>query len=198
MDGDPSMHILHVSPYYAPAYAFGGVVRAVEGMARALVRRGHSVTVLTTDALDQEARYGGSLHEMLDGVRVVRVRNVSARLRGRANLSTPNGMRPIAQTLVPDADLIHCHEFRTIENMLVTPIAAELGKPLVLSPHGTMALETGRSTLKAGWDQLFSPTLAQRFQQVVCLTQQESVQVQAIWKRWVRKRSATKFSVIPT
>ena len=30
------MRILHLTPYYAPAYAFGGVVRSVEGMARAL------------------------------------------------------------------------------------------------------------------------------------------------------------------
>lgn len=64
------MHILHLSPYYKPAYAFGGVVRAVEGMAGALVKRGHQVTVLTTDALDQTARYGGAADEMADGVRV--------------------------------------------------------------------------------------------------------------------------------
>ena len=52
------MHILHLSPYYRPAYAFGGVVRAVEGIAGALAARGHQVTVLTTDALDQKRRYG--------------------------------------------------------------------------------------------------------------------------------------------
>ena len=31
------MHVVHVTPYYAPAYAFGGVARAVEGLARAQV-----------------------------------------------------------------------------------------------------------------------------------------------------------------
>ena len=60
------MNILHLSPYYAPAYAFGGVVRAVEGMATALAARGHGVTVLTTDALDprHRATIGGDAREV--------------------------------------------------------------------------------------------------------------------------------------
>jgi len=33
------LNILHLTPYYAPAYQFGGVTRAVEGMARSLVAR---------------------------------------------------------------------------------------------------------------------------------------------------------------
>ena len=63
------MRILHLTPYYAPAYAFGGVVRSVEGMARALARRGHTVTVLTTDTLDQQTRYVGDLETIQDGSR---------------------------------------------------------------------------------------------------------------------------------
>src|SRR3954463_14373925 len=86
------LNLLHLTPYYAPAYAFGGVTRAVEGMARALAARGHSVTVLTTDALSQTERYRGALDIDQDGVRVVRVPNRSVMLRGRLNLSTPLGM----------------------------------------------------------------------------------------------------------
>ena len=87
------MHILHLTPYYAPAYAFGGVTRSVEGMTRALARRGHRVTVLTTDALDQTSRTDAPSDEMLNGVHVLRVRNLSPFLRGRLNLSTPYRLR---------------------------------------------------------------------------------------------------------
>jgi hypothetical protein len=87
-----TMHILHVTSH-APAYAFGGVVRAVEGMARALERRGHRITVLTTDACNHDSRYNGPMQETMHGIEVFRVPNLSVWLRGRFNLSTPLGMR---------------------------------------------------------------------------------------------------------
>jgi glycosyltransferase involved in cell wall biosynthesis len=191
------LNILHLTPYYAPAYAFGGVVRSVEGMARALNRRGHHVTVLTTDALDQHSRGDRPSDEMLDGVRVLLVPNVSLRLRGRFNLSTPDGMKALARKLLPEMDVVHCHEFRTVENLLVTPDAAALHKPLVLSPHGTLAHNTGRSTLKVAWDRLLSPAVAQRFDHVIGLTAQEIADAQALWPSFGRRQIPAGFSVIP-
>ena len=191
------MKILHVTPYYAPAYAFGGVVRSVEGMARALARRGHVVTVLTTDALDQETRITGALSETLDDVRVIRIPNISPRLRGRLNLSTPAGMKQVALALIPEGDVVHCHEFRTIENLLVTPVAAALNRPLLLSPHGTLARDTGRSRLKAAWDRLLSPAVALRFDSIIGLTPQEVEVAQTLWPRFGRRRIPPDFYVIP-
>jgi glycogen synthase len=82
------MHILHITPYYAPAYTFGGVVSATQGLTRALVQRGHEVTVLTTDALNLEQCIHNEPDTVLDGVRVLRVPNVIYPLR-KLNLSTP-------------------------------------------------------------------------------------------------------------
>ncbi len=191
------MNILHLTPYYAPAYAFGGVVRSVEGMARALVRRGYAVTVLTTDALDQQHRVDHPLDETRDGVRIIRVPNLSSRLRGRFNLSTPAGMKKIAQTLISNMDVVHCHEFRTVENLLVTPVAAAHKKPLLLSPHGTLALDTGRSRAKAGWDRLFSSAVALRFDGIIGLSAQEVQDAQALWPHFGRRRTPAEFCVVP-
>ena len=44
------MHVLHVTPYLAPAWAFGPVPQRVFELARAQSARGLTVTVLTTDA----------------------------------------------------------------------------------------------------------------------------------------------------
>ena len=142
------MRILHLTPYYRPAYAFGGVVRAVEGLATAQARQGHQVTVLTTDALDQSTRLADATEETIDGVRVLRRPNVSTFLRGKFNLSTPRSMKKTAESLLPAIDVLHVHEFRTVENLLVTPVALSLGIPIVLSPHGTLSHTTGRSHLK--------------------------------------------------
>lgn len=188
------MHILHVTPYYVPAFAFGGVVRAVEGMARGLVQRGHTVTVLTTDALTRESRIAES-EAIIDGVRVIRAANASLTLRGAANLSTPFAMRRIAPDLIYAVDIVHCHEFRTAENLIVTPVAARLHKPLVLSPHGTLRHDTGQSTLKIMWDRLISPRMARRFAGVIGLTDAETDDSRAAWSRFGAHH--TRFVTLP-
>ena len=191
------MRILHLTPYYAPAYAFGGVPRSVEGMATALVKRGHEMTILTTDALDQRQRYLGALDETLDGVRVLRRPNVWPWLRGRLNLSTPRSMKQTAAVLLPTVDLVHIHEFRTLENLLVTPVAQRLDKPIVLSPHGTLNLHTGRGKLKSVWDRLLSPGLALRVDHVIPLSEAERAEAEALWRRFGRRQRPARFSVVP-
>lgn len=191
------MHILHITPYYRPAYAFGGVVRAVEGMATALVARGHQVTVLTTDALDQTSRVESPTEDILDGVRVIRCPNVSPMLRGKLNLSTPQKMRKTALQIMPDVDVVHIHEFRTVENLLVTPVAFEQKKPIVLSPHGTINLSTGRSGLKVWWDKLLSAGVALRIDHVIALVQPELDDIQTLWNTFGRRQIPTTFSSIP-
>jgi glycosyltransferase involved in cell wall biosynthesis len=166
-------------------------------MARASARRGHQVTVLTTDALDHSARYAEMPEEMRDGVRVLHATNISHRLRGRLNLSTPARMQALARELLPEIDVVHCHEFRTMENLLVTPVAAEMGKPLVLSPHGTLTHHTGRSSLKIAWDKMLSPVVAGRFMHVICLTEQEARDAQALWTTFGSRHIPPEFSVIP-
>lgn len=188
------MHLLQLTPYYAPAYAFGGVVRAVEGLSRALVARGHSVTVLTTDALSLHERYHGPHEEWRDGVRVLRVPNRLHGLR-RYNLSSPPGMRTAFRELLPTVDVLHVHEFRTVENLLVTPLAARHGLPVVLSPHGTLTYQTGRSTLKLWWDRLFSRRMAGRFAQIVALVQPELDDARALWAQFGQQ--TTRFTLVP-
>src|SRR5258706_14350268 len=45
-----SLCILHVTPYFTEAWAYGGIPRVATTLVREQVRRGHRVTVCTTDA----------------------------------------------------------------------------------------------------------------------------------------------------
>ena len=191
------MHILHVTPYYAPAYAFGGVVRSVELMATSLAARGQDVTVLTSDVLDQDRRYAGALDERIGSLRVLRHPNISPWLRGKLNLSTPRGMKRAAESILPTVDIVHVHEFRTLENLLATPIAQQLGKPIVLSPHGTLNIKTGRSRLKSIWDRVLGAGVASRIDHVIALTDMELAEVESLWRGFGARQTPTRFSVIP-
>lgn len=178
------MNILHVTPYYAPAYAFGGVTRVVEGLARAQAAHGHAVTVLTTDALSQDARWRGPAETRADGVRVLRARNRSVWLRGHANLSTPQGFASLTERALEQADIVHVHELRTVEALAVIPRAAARRLPVLLSPHGTLTRTTGRGLLKAGWDALFGRRLARGVSTVVALNAAEAEDAAALWAQF--------------
>lgn len=187
------MHILHVSPYYAPAYSFGGVVSMLEGLAQAQFKAGHSVTVLTSDAYSLDAAYQGELDTVQEGIRVIRSRNWIYPLR-RYNLDTPFSMTSRAKGIMPDVDIVHLHEFRTVENLLVTPIAEQHNKAIVLSPHGTLTYSTGRSALKSLWDKWLSPRIAHRIQHVITLAESEFVDAQQTWEQFSKQPD---FSIIP-
>jgi len=178
------VNLLHVIPYYAPAWTYGGSVRAATELTRALAQAGHHVTVLTTDTLSPTER-APVPRETLDGVEVVRVRNLSNRLRGRLNLSTPRGLAAAARALIAERriDLVHCHELRTVENLLVAPVTKALGVPLVVSPHGTLPLGTGRPTLKRAWDRLLGGWLLPHFNAVIALTRDEAADARALWAK---------------
>ncbi len=192
------MNLLHVAPYYAPAWRYGGTVRAVTDLARVQVAAGYRVFVLTTDALGPGER-ASAAREVIDGVDVTRVRNRSPVLRDRLNLSTPRGIASAAGRLIRERaiDVVHGHELRTIENLLVAPVANRLGVPLVVSPHGTLPYDTGRGSVKRLWDRLFARRLLPRFDCVIALTAAEAADARALWSRWGAALPAGRISVVP-
>jgi len=192
------MNLLHVVPYYAPAWRYGGAVRAVTDLTRAQAAAGHRVCVLTTDALGPGQRVD-ALTETIDGVAVTRVRNRSAALRDRLNLSTPAGIAPAAERLIRDhaIDAVHCHELRTVENLRVAAVANRLGVPLLVSPHGTLPLDTGRGSVKRLWDRWLGPRLLPRFDRVIALTADEAADARAIWAACGLDLPPQRISVVP-
>src|SRR5437763_1864367 len=105
----PPLRILHVTPYFVDAWAYGGIPRLVGTLARGLARRGHAVTVCTTDALDQSARVPAVAAHTPDGV-VVRVfPNFSNRLAYHLQLFLPIGFDKFLRAHAAAFDVAHLH-----------------------------------------------------------------------------------------
>jgi glycosyltransferase involved in cell wall biosynthesis len=187
------VNVLHITPYYAPAWSLGGVVRAVSELAAAQVVRGDAVRVLTTDIADLRGGRIAICDEVRDGVHVQRAPNLLPRLRARYNLSTPKGFTALLRAALPHAQVVHLHEFRTLEALLM--LRAKPSAPIVLSPHGTLAVDTGRSAVKQLWDRLFGRYTARHIAGVAALTETERAQVEAYWRRL--KLPAPRIRVIP-
>lgn len=144
------MRILHIIPYFYPAWAYGGTCRAAWELARALARKGQDVVVYTTDALDSQSR-ARPTYEIVDGVEIHRVPNVSNHLAWN-RIFLPLGFGRRVRPALEQADVAHLHEFRSYQNAVALPIMERLGVPFVLTAQGGLPRIMGRYALKAVYD----------------------------------------------
>ncbi len=148
------MHVIHVVPYYYPAWAYGGIPRLVYGLSRTQRRLGVDVTVVTTDALDAESRASRPPDATdRDGVRVVTLSNLSNRLAYRHQAFLPRGLVATFRRLEATApDIIHLHGHRHLLNNAARALALRTGVPYVFTPNGTLPAIERKVAIKAVFD----------------------------------------------
>ncbi|MFQ5466150.1 MAG: glycosyltransferase [Thermodesulfobacteriota bacterium] len=149
------LKILHVAPYYYPAWSYGGIPRVVYELTTELARRGHDVTVCTTDVLDSSSRYGVKGREAtVDGVKVHYFRNLSNRLAYRYQLFMPTGLRRFVAANISRFDVVHLNGHRNLLNNVVRRHALRAARPYLLSAHGTVARFERRILAKVVFDKV--------------------------------------------
>ena len=145
------LRVLMVVPYFWPAWAYGGIPRLAYGLARALVERGHAVTVLTTDTLDRDRRISVRDQDLF-GVRVLRLPNLSNRLAYDHQLFLPLGLWSAAREAVGQADVVHLHGHWHLLNNAAVAAASTAGRCVVMTPNGTLLPHERKQRLKLAWD----------------------------------------------
>lgn len=147
------MHVLHVTPYFPPTWAYGGIPRIAWGLTRELVRQGVRVTVWTTDAFDGASRSSEPRDRQLEGVRVLTSRNASNDLAYTHQLFLPR--KPWLDGL-EGVDLVHLHGHRHLLNNVAVDAARRWGVPYVMTPNGTLPRHERKVGAKWAWDALVS------------------------------------------
>ena len=175
------MKILMVIPYFVPATSYGGPVKVSFDLSRQLVRRGHEVTVATTDVFDDTSRIR-ILDEVIDGVSVIRFRNLSNAVAKRLNGYTPVMFIPWLRRHLGEFDVVYCHDFFTLQNIAVSFFCRRRGVPFLVQPHGCLSPVRQKarfSTLKNGFISLFGHVLRNACR-IIALTAEERASVLAI------------------
>lgn len=147
------MKILQIVCYFYPAWAYGGPPRNVFGLCQELVKRGHEVTVYTTDAFDNGHRVKET-RETVDGIEIRRFRNVSNYLAWKHRIFLTPGMIAAVRSNLKKYDIVHLNDFRTLQNSLVHHYAHQYGVPYVLQARGSLVNVIAKQRLKKIFDKI--------------------------------------------
>lgn len=132
------MRILHVTPWYEPAWSSGGTAVSVSNICRGLVKLGADVCVLTTtDKGAGEVLSKQSFSDDLGGVKIY----YSA--CGLPGISVRQGALSIdlcknIVKMVPKFDLVHVHSTRHIYGVVAALTCVRAKVPYVITPHGSL------------------------------------------------------------
>jgi glycosyltransferase involved in cell wall biosynthesis len=149
------MRVLHVTPYFAPAFNYGGPPRSILGLCKALLKVGVEVEVFTTTAngvLDLPASMEGT--NVYEGVPVRYFsRAFPRRLFGAI------GLAETIRSVLGGYDLLHIHGLWNLPAWVASQPARRIGLPYVISPRGM--LESG-SLAHNSWRKRLAYLIAER------------------------------------
>jgi glycosyltransferase involved in cell wall biosynthesis len=157
------MKILQVIPYFTPKR--GGDVNVVYNLSRQLAKRGYEVTIDTTD-FEFDEEYAKSLK----GIQVIP-------FKCRVNLSlflySPS-MKKWLKEKIKNFDIVHLHNFRSYQNMVVYHYAKKYKIPYILQPHGSTPRVIAKRRLKWVYDVIFGYRIFKDADKVIAVSKEEA------------------------
>jgi glycosyltransferase involved in cell wall biosynthesis len=127
------MRVLHVTPYFAPAFRYGGPPRSILGLCRALGDAGVDVEVFTTTANGPEPLPAAPDGTAYDGVPVRYFPLAWPKRYWRGA-----GLRSALMNSLAQADLVHIHGVWNFTGWAGVSCARAAGVPYVISPRGML------------------------------------------------------------
>lgn len=182
------LRVLHVTPYAAGAWAYGGIPRVADALATGLARQGHAITVCTTDAGDASTRLDGAdrawgawpAATRDDGV-VVRVfPNVSNRLAYHAQGFLPLGLTRFLREHRQHFDVAHLHACRNLPGVVAGRVMRNAGIPYVVAPNGTAPIIERRFAAKRLFDATVGRDFLRHASRVLAVTEAERRQLRSL------------------
>jgi len=191
------LRILIVTPFFPPAWSYGGPVRVTYDHACELAKRGHAITIATTDVFDAKNRFSGPTNQLItqsigesisqsknqktipmhreeNQLAIIRFHNIS-NFFAKQNLYLPFGFSKWLKKNINNFDLIHLHDYHTALNITAIKIAKKNKIPLVLTGHGNIVPHSnrGRATIKKIFNFIWGRKILQTVNKILALSQKE-------------------------
>lgn len=159
------MKILQVVPFFTPVR--GGSVAVPYNLSKELSKRGHDVTIITTD-FELNEEYAKSL----DDVKVIPFK-CTAKLG--LFLYSPE-MKKWLRDNIKNFDIAHMHNFRSYQNNVTHNYAKRFNTPYILQAHGSVLPAFGIQYLKKLYDLEWGYKILKDAIKVIALTETEAEQ----------------------
>ena len=143
------LKILHVAPYFHPAYVYGGPIETAYQLCKHSIDRGAEIRALTTDA------NGGSQTLEVDSKQDIEIANkFFVRYCNRWRGTTSPSLFKHLPEYIRWADIVHLTMIYSSPTPPTLLLSKLIGRPVVWSPHGSRLQFPGRSkpSLKKIWN----------------------------------------------
>jgi glycosyltransferase involved in cell wall biosynthesis len=173
------MNILQVTPIMDPDNLWAGPHRVVFDISKSLSEMGNNVTVCTSDMLNKITRIKINPQSVSYGFEIVRLRNISNRLYYTSGFLITPELSKFLSEHAQDYDIIHIHEYRTYQNIVVHKFAKEHKIPYVFQAHGSLD-RIGRQVSKWTFDACFGYKFLNGASNAIALTRNEVQQYKSL------------------
>lgn len=171
------MRLLHVSYIYPPLLKVAdGITNVVYNVTKELARRGHQVTVYTSNLMDLHSdKLLPTGCRTVNGVKVYYSQSLC---RYKTFIVTPLAWHLLKN--ICDFDIVHIHDGRSFQGISIYLFGKMKGAPHVFQPHGSylsplpesFLTKTARLTL----DKLVSQQIVKKASKIITLSQVEAEQ----------------------
>ena len=170
-----NMKILMVVASYSPL--FGGPTTVINALSRELAKRGHEVSIYTSDNFDSSSRIKESGKTVeIEGVKVSYFKNISNKLAYNHNIYLSPMLIKETKNNLKNFDIIHFHGYRTIQNVIVHHYAKKYNVPYILQAHGSVLPLFQKQRLKKLYDWVWGDNILKNASKVIALTKTEAEQ----------------------
>lgn len=186
------MKILQVISSFPPAYSYGGPAKSVYELSKELVKKGNDVTVYTTDVLDRHHRIDVEIDPIfMDGIEVYHFHNFDGVPVHTAFDCAP-GMAKALKKEMSNFDLVHLHEYRSLQSILVRHFAVKSNIPYILQPRGSLT-RLGKAYQKKLFDDIAGHRVVRDASMMITSSKIEWKSYQSVFP-WIKEK---KVQTIP-
>lgn len=173
------LNIMQVTSTFHPAPFYGGPPRIVYELSKALAELGHHVTVITTDAYDAESRTP-CLDVNYEGLQVLRFRNISNFLAWNQHLFITPSIIGFIRENMKKIDIVHLHEYRTFQEIVIHYYSRKLKVPYIIQPHGIDPIDVNvnpKRRIKKVYDAVLGNKILRDASMIFALNRAEKLQI---------------------
>ena len=158
------MKILQVIPFFSPR--FGGDVNVCYNLSKYLAKRGHEVTIITTDfGFDEE--YAKSLEK--EGVKILPFHCII----NLGHFPISPSMKKWLDKNIKNFDLIHMHDLRSYQNNVAYSYAKKYNIPFIIQPHGAVR-RINKKIRKWFYDLFFGCKFLKNATKIIAVSKEEA------------------------